>query len=65
MNAINYRRLTKSGKTEISIDVLADNTSSLSRHCERSAALIFPGEKLNAFYATRRANYMDVICNLL
>ena len=28
-------------------------------------ALIFSGEKLSALCATRRANYMDVICNQL
>ena len=34
------------------------------RHCERSEALILLGAKLNAAYAIRRVNYMDVICNL-
>ena len=40
-------------------------------HCEElmflmgDVALILPGAKLNAQSTARRANYMDVICNLL
>ena len=31
----------------------------------RNEALIFPGEKLNAFFEARRVNYMEVIHNLV
>jgi len=36
-----------------------------SRNSKRSVALIFSGEKLNAFVAARRVNYMDVIHDLM
>jgi len=56
---------TKSSGTILNTQSVARRAEGKDARSNGSAALIFPGEKLNALFATRRVNYKDVIHNLL